>query len=281
MRNILNLLICKRIILFKFIILSLIISFCGCSTSTNYFLPKKDLIGELESLVYKKNLIESSQSIQNIKAIARTQLVTSYGKDSFRYVIALRHPKDIRIEIMPVNTAYTLAQFTSYNGKAYFIDSTEKKVYEGSSAEDFLKLFLKLPVQDSDLLPLFAGKIPTRFFEEEKLNFYSTSQMNSIVIESANSLYSWKVDKNTFNVEELVIKEPFKKEAVVIARYTDELEVVGSKSKHIIPQKINLTLPKDNIELVMSVNSPKINTKIEDDLYKVKMPDGFEVVEEK
>ena len=117
------------------------------------------------SRVVLAKLSENAKQIKNAKALYRTTVSYDGSRSSFRYSL-LCAPESMRLEMLPLNSAYALSIVIVRDGKALLLDTQERSARFAVSAQELLKRNIGFPLGIEELCAHLLGRPSQRELQE-------------------------------------------------------------------------------------------------------------------
>lgn len=218
-----------------------------------------------------KRIAEGSRLPGSVKAMTRATVKRGKSSETFRYSLVFASPSSIRVDVFPINSAFTLQRLTATNGKASLIDLTSKEALSGSTEETFRKSFLQVPASEQEVAALLIGRLPQRYLEDKKLEVYQSS--NDITgLKGKGEMY-WRMRADNLAMQEVQVREPISGRLLVVATYGD-LIPCGSFQ---IPGQVEVKIPADGTTFVFTHHKPECGSPIRSDIFDLAIPRGYVV----
>jgi len=208
--------------------------------------------------------------LESLRVLADATISSDSERATFRYVVLSKEPSSFRVDVLPVNGAFTLGLLVSHNGKAFWLNAQEKTYAEDENERRLVAEYLGLRgVSRETAVALMTGTLPPLSCPDVRL--YALSGGDRLLVDD-RSRVAWRVRDNS---AELVSVQ-------VLDESGDSVEMEGAFS----------AAPSGSVEsLRLEVFSPararvdlsltKIirNPKLSDQLFEVKPPQGYSRVD--
>lgn len=257
----------------RFFLSIFLLSFSACSGTLYKQLPEPSGLpisgGEKQKICDR--IGEKDREIETLRTLLRVKI--TYGDDvtQLRYAVLLGKNGEVKIEALPPSGAYALAVLLIVDGKATFVDVTQKKVtYSSHPEEVFAKFFEHLPITLEGLTMLIKGRIAKPVCENGETLFIS-STFDSFLLTTAK-----ETELLEFTTQDLRPERIFFFESP-----GDDPSVLGSVqawSDEAVPNAWKLQIESPAIELIAETLQTKVNTQIRDSLFTVHVPGNYEVL---
>lgn len=218
-----------------------------------------------------RRLTEGSRLPATVKTMIRATVKHGKSSETFRYSLIFASPRSIRVDVFPINSAFTLQRLTATNGNASLIDLTSKEALSGSTEETFRKSFLQVPASEQEVAALLLGRLPQRYLEDEKLEIYE-SGTTITGLKSGGEMY-WRMKADTLAMEEVQVRDPLSGKLLVVATYGD-LIPCGSLQ---IPAKAEVKIPAEATTFLFSHHRPECGAPLSPDKFNLTVPRGYAV----
>lgn len=143
-----------RLLLFMFVI-----AMSGC------FRPSFQPSGIAEPDSVAKNVciqINANRPlITSLRALADATITSSSEAASFRYVVVSQDPASLRVDVLPINAAFTLGLLVAHNGRAVWLNSQDRTYAIDANERVLISEFLGLRgVSRETAIALVSGIVP-------------------------------------------------------------------------------------------------------------------------
>lgn len=125
------------------------------------FQPQGAPLAGSESLALCSKLTRLHAPPESMRALADATI--SHGSDeaSFRYVIIAKEPSSFRVDVLPINGAFTLGLLTARDGRAVWINTQERSYAEATDERSLLAEYLGLRGVSREIaVALVTGTLP-------------------------------------------------------------------------------------------------------------------------
>jgi hypothetical protein len=219
-------------------------------------------------------------------------------QQTFRQVFLFKKPHLLRLETIPLNTAYALSVLVTNSKTSLYIDNVEKKAYTGNIEHVLFNSLLRLPASEEELISFLSGRVPVKYLKKNDLTFYQESEktqlddrLQSPSIQKIHIFYrnilEWVIDAKTLALLHVTAKDQFKDKVLLEADFEwEELKNLNAPSEtkisHVtMPSKYVFTIPSEKTQIEGKYEQYEINENakiVDEEKFIVKIPDGFEVV---
>lgn len=201
--------------------------------------------------------------VLSLRALVRVSAESGEGRQNFRYVILLREPDFVRIDLLPVDSGFTLAKFIANGDQALFIDVAEKTYTRSSNIQAMLRRKLTLPLSFDDLRTLFSARISAR--DCASFSDVRYGQENNLQL-IANHRY-FNLGKDDGLLRNYEIFSAFNEKRELSANF---LEFNQNK-----PSKIELELAQYQLKAELQIKSLELNVDLHDRFFEMQVPQGY------
>lgn len=249
----------------RVVVLVLVISWLtGCVRAPRVELPGSRQDPEVSAQVCRVMTKDRSSSGALRAMVEATVQVGSHESVSFRYGIVHKEPSMMRIDVLPLEGAYTLGLFTLKDGTARFIDTQERTYAEESSADTLLEHFLGLRgLSPRVVLALLERQVPELACERVAV---FVNQKNSVILDPVDHL-AWTVDGVSPRLESVAILDSSNE--VIEARAS----ITSSPSGYPTIGIMVYAPTSASAHLLIKKMTP--NPEVPDRIFEVPIPSGY------
>lgn len=203
---------------------------------------------------------------QSFRALLDTSLVTPNDEVfSFRYAVASKQPERLRVDLLPVEGAYTLGLLVVRGAEALVLDSQSKRYSSGCEAKAVFEKFFSLRGVTPDVVQgLLVGRIAG--VQCAAAQVYRQSSSRLLLVDTI-ARQAWEVDEASGVVQSVTLLD-------------DSLEHVQVRATRSYPpqqDKIHVEIYRPvTASATMKVRRLTINPAISDQLFQVAVPHGYE-----
>ncbi|MCB0318081.1 MAG: DUF4292 domain-containing protein [Bdellovibrionales bacterium] len=213
-----------------------------------------------------------SELAQSFKGLYRVKVTAKDKKLSQRYIFLLKRPDQLRLDILPLNSAYTLASFTLKNGQATFLNPSEKFAYLTNNFARVIHEVLGFYLQPDELIGIFLGtieSIKSKAFFESALVFQDSDYFWLV---NPGSEY-WMLNLASKDIEFGHVRDSISKDLKYEVFYTNFVDQGGSK----VPAEVRITIPSSQIIIEAKLSTAEVNLDFPDEKFDLKIPEDYAV----
>ena len=209
---------------------------------------------------------------QSFKALYRVKMISSQGSFSQRYVVLLKRPEQIKLDILPVNGAYTIASFSVKDGISTFVSPPERYALVTKDFASVIDSALGFYLHPKDLMGILLGSVESTSSEEfmTQAKFYKDSDYSWLVY---SDLEYWMFDGKTKDLAFVHLRNPDNWNVKFEVEYNDYIDQGGAR----IPKNILIKIPDEETIIEAKLTSAGVNLEIPDDKFRVNIPIDFDV----
>lgn len=226
------------------------------------------LDGTLVSSETVTTLLDRSQkrknSIRSFKALLRVKISRGSESQSQRLAIVYRAPKDFKIEFYPTTSFYLLQKTILTDGRYTSVDMVRGKSEQGEIGEGTLEDVIGLPLTLTMLQQILLATLPEDKYEAVR----STSDGSLHALSESNDVYAELPGDRVVPAMLKFFSESGTK--IIGARYSAYQTIQDV----MIPEQIELDIPRHQVKVEISVSSAKINAAIAPSEFTVSLPLG-------
>lgn len=196
-------------------------------------------------------------------------------RTTMRYAFLHSSPAQSRLEVFPVNGAYSLALFATDGERSTFLDVTEKRAIIGSEHEELLRRELSLPIPQDAIPMLLVARIPEQILTQLRSSpetlCLRDSGTRSYTLRSAQGDYQFRIDGESMllhTVEHQSLLDGLLDWTMQFgpSRATDGLN---------LPSELTLRLPQHDTTLRLELVKGHANRKVSEQLFSIPIPANF------
>lgn len=208
-----------------------------------------------------------SDEIYSYRAIARSKLSDGDSTLTQRHVFLFEYPDNIRVEVLPINSAFSLALFVANQHRTALLDVENKEAQVGTPKTLGIESLLRLPIDYQEFEKLLVGRIP-----DEILN-------SSFELECSKSKCLLNSDQRYLLVsregllEKVQYRDKFKDIIVFEIEYSNYVTIEDLY----IPAKVLLKVPRYKFSADLELDVKSLNQDISEGLFQVKIPSNYSV----
>lgn len=206
----------------------------------------------------------------SVRVLADATISSNSERASFRYVILSREPSSFRVDVLPVNGAFTLGLLVAHEGKAVWLNAQEKTYSEDTDEKKLVAEYLGLRgVSRETAVALMTGIVPK--LSCPNVRVYQVPGGDRLFVDD-NSHVAWRV-KDT-STEVVAVQ--------VLDDSGSAVEVEGTMSSPQAGASRMVTLDvfsPGRARVEMSLAKVVINPKLSDQLFEVRPPRDYSRVD--
>lgn len=261
-------------------LLCLCLTICSCMSRR---IPRPEIDGELlpaaDNAQILADLSSSDQEIETLRGLTRTTIRHEDGRERLRHVIVFEKPDKLRVEALPLNSAFTLNLVAARDGKVVVLDPGSKRALTGSAGSGLIKDTIGIPVDESELMSYMSGRIPSaviaRDAGQQSVRVYRNDQQNTTAVVVGNYRHFWLYNNDTLDLQTVQIRNPFRDRLLLEICYELYFEVNGVR----VPNKIEVWLPEEDVRFTLAFSAISVNKEFPHKLYSVRIPSDYRVYE--
>lgn len=249
---------------FRGIVLCALIS-TGCASTPRFHPPGAARLAE-DAKRLCEAVVSKRPAVSSLRAVVEATVRSSDSESaSFRYGIASKEPAKLRIDVLPMEGAYTLGLIVIREKGAILIDTNNREFAEGQNADELLRRFLGLQgLTRQVIISLVTGTLPTETCRHAQL-FEDASAIATFLDPDRHVV--WGVDATSGEIHRVEILNEDNN------RVEARAEVSSSA---VVPRQISLSI-FDPVSASASMVARKvnINVTVPDTLFEVPIPSGY------
>jgi hypothetical protein len=244
-------------------LLALLLLVAGC-TVTPAFSPPSPQLSESEASSICSSLVQRTIQPESLRALVNATIKHNDESISFRYAIASRGVDRLRIDVLPLEGAITLAIFVVNEGRATLLDTQSREAVVGNDAAALLEQLLGLEgISAREVLSLLTAKLPRLQCSGVRVHPISDEK---IVLVEKEARIAWSVDRLTGVVSRLQILND-EGESILLDATLSEM-----------PKAVALQLYSPaRAEGSLSVERLTENPVIPDSIFEVTIPSSYSI----
>lgn len=237
----------------------------GC-VSMPRFHPPGAARSEADARRVCADIVAKRSPINSLRAVVEATVRSSKSESaSFRYGIASKEPAKLRIDILPMEGAYTLGLIVIREAGATLIDTNNREFAEGRNADELLRRFLGLQGLSREVIvSLVAGTVPAETCGRAQL--FEDSSGTATFFDAERHIV-WEVHATTGEIQGVQI----------LNKDNQRLEARAEVSSNsTAPREIALSIfDPVSASASMIVRKVNINVTVPDGLFEVSIPSGY------
>ena len=228
--------------------------FTGCFSAPR-FTPEGGLYSDDAAARFCTE-IKASEQVQPVSFRALVVTTVSDGDEvagSFRYAIASENKQNARIDILPPEGAFTLGIFVVRDGKASFIDVSNKRYRTDCQPEDVYREFFQVEgVSPGILRSLLLGTTDIVSCKNVQV-FFSDNQHTATLVDTERHI-AWTIDPDEGVVEAIEILNDDNDRVLIRAKRFNSSALPNVLMSVFEP--VGLTVEMDTVKLSKGVDIP-------------------------
>lgn len=221
--------------------------------------------------------LSATRQVSSLRALSRSTIEQGKSRSKVRHALVFEQPGKIHIETLPPVAAYALALLAGNEGKACYLDTTEKIAACADAASHLLQHSIGIALPAEDTLSLLAGRIPAKAFADLQSSSLVQLSRNhgehDVLIRYGSKAYLWELDGGTGVLKRARIGDAFKPRTFLDIAYADFQVVDGI----LLPRSVDLTVAREDLHIALRFTSLSCNGDYPDSLFEVKIPADYRV----
>jgi len=257
--------------------LSLILAFffSGCYGRAFHPLFDGEALSEAQRGAALNKILSYKNEAQTFRCLSHARSDINGEKATLRYAIVFERPDKLRIEALPLNSAYALSIVIANGDKFLALDTSSKRAYSGKpDAENFSKT-LNLKLDSKSLIPLVIGRLPLELYtllgDTRRVQFRLAPDTKTLRANLDNFNFYLEFDAESLLLKSFQSKDSKRGTLALRIDYDNYQEVSGIK----VPATIKLSIPADRVNIDMRLSAPNLNQALGDRFFKLDIPEGF------
>jgi outer membrane lipoprotein-sorting protein len=235
----------------------------GCATAPT-FKPSGVASAGIEAC---QQVVAGRTELSSLRALIEATLHPSRTESvSFRYGVVSKQPGLLRIDVLPLEGAYTLGMIVVRPEGATVIDTQEQKYSEATEADDLLQRFLGLRgLTPSVIQALVTRQVPKLRCEEVAV--YRAANTTYTFVDTRHHV-AWEIDATSRLIEAVQLLDVDNERVEARA----EIAVTAQQNPEI---RFSVYVPiSTSAEMV--VRKLSLNPPVSDQLFNVQVPRGYQ-----
>ena len=251
-----------------------VILFAAISATAGCFRPSFEPEGAVvpQSASHQRclELNQARKPIESVRVLADATISSVAERASFRYVVVSKEPASFRVDVLPMNGAFTLGLLVSHDGRALWLNSQERTYAEDRDERRLVAEYLGLRgVSRETAVALMTGILTTLSCSD--VTIYEVGSGDRILVDQRAHV-AWRVRGET---SEIVSARVLDSEGEVV-----EMEAIVDGAHDKAPRALSLEIfsparARVDLELTKVV----VNPKLSDRLFEVNPPSTYRLVE--
>ncbi len=234
--------------------------------------------GEALSAVAKQQALDvcrrSTAEVRSFRALSRTRVEHGEDRTTLRQVMVFASAGKFRIEALPTNGAYTLNLIVADSGRLLALDPEEKTARQAPLNSGLLRKVLHIPLNEADLMPLIAGRIPLRFLENEGAVYREPGSNRLYLADSAGKVF-FEADSGDCLLKKAEFLDPFNDRLSLRIVYGENCPAEDLR----LPCRLNVENVSDGLSSELSFSNFSVNREYPAGLFCQEIPSDFRIVE--
>lgn len=169
----------------------------GCSAS-HVFQPEDPPLAESAAQGICQDVNAKRPDVTSFRIMAESTVTAGRESASFRYVIVARDPDDMRIDLLPVEGAFTLGMLIAQGDEVTVLNTQDKTYKRSKDKSAIFEEFLGLRGVSSPVIRGIVTGIPP-VFDCERVSVFEGPR-ESVVLLDRDGRVAWRVDSETGRV---------------------------------------------------------------------------------
>lgn len=215
-------------------------------------------------------VIAKRSNVTSLRSLVEATLRPSYSESvSFRYAIASKEPERLRIDVLPLEGAYTLGMIVVRPEGATVIDTNEQTFSEAADADELLERFLGL----QGVTPAVVKALLTRDVPPLQCTDVTAYRSNDggVTLVDARHHVAWFLDQDSKRIQAVELLDSSNEK--IEARAEIQGDALSAPEIH-----FSIYAPT-RATAQMMVRKLTLQKEIPDALFDVAIPSGYRRVE--
>ena len=243
----------------------------GCVVSSSVDLPDGAVLVDApdQQQALLVTLRQKKSELTSFRALARARLEQDGKTNSFRELVAVNPPSDLRLEALPLNSAYTLQLLVCNKDRTLFLDVEKHNAFEDSSGDRLIHRVTKIPLDREAFLSLLLGRVPEQILDRDDLKIFKVGE--DFLLSDAKGMNRLTINAKTLLVTNTEIRSVFDQSVLARISTHDQHKTSGI----LTPRNVVLELGDQKSKLNLNFAPPQINTKLKPELFTAEIPANF------
>lgn len=208
--------------------------------------------------------------VESVRVLADATISSVAERASFRYVVVSKEPSSFRVDVLPLNGAFTLGLLVSHDGKALWLNSQERTYAEDRDERRLVAEYLGLRgVSRETAVALMTGLLPKLSCSE--ITVYAGGNGDKILVDQRAQV-AWRVRGNSSEIVSARMLDP-KGDLV-------EMEASVGAANANAPRSVALEIfSPARAHVDLSLTKVVINPTLSDRLFEVTPPSNYTLVD--
>lgn len=234
------------------------------------FQPEGALVPTSSSQQVCAELNRSRGQVRSVRVLADATISSVAERASFRYVVVSQEPSSFRVDVLPLNGAFTLGLLVSHEGRAMWLNSQERTYSEDRDERRLVAEYLGLRgVSRETVVALMTGVLPKLSCPD--VTVYEVANGDRILVDQ-RARVAWHVAGPSSEIISAQVLDP-KGDAV-------EMEAVVARPQGGAPKTLALEIfapARAHVDLALT--KVVLNPTISERLFEVKPPSHYTLVD--
>ena len=208
--------------------------------------------------------------VESVRVLADATISSMAERASFRYVVVSKEPSSFRVDVLPLNGAFTLGLLVSHDGKALWLNSQERTYSEDRDERRLVAEYLGLRgVSRETAVALMTGLLPKLSCSD--ITVYEVGNGDKILVDHRAHV-AWRVRGASPEIVSARVLDP-KGEVV-------EMEASVGATEGSAPRVLALEIfSPARARVDLSLTKVAINPPLSERLFEVKPPTNYTLVD--
>ncbi len=256
-----------------FFLILLGLGLCGCAGMTVSLKSKipESAVASKAGPELVKTLRAREEEITSFRALARVLLEVGGERRTIRQVIAFQRPGLLRIESIPLNSAYAFNILAADGSEVRFLDTTEKFAFVGPDNASTMQSLADIPLEIGALLGVLSGRVPISRVLSAGVEFFVDQQTGRRIILNEQSGELYMIDLSTGLLREVWLRDRFN------AKLRARLEFISYQDKNgvEVPAQFTIEIPGRETKMSYELASSSVNKPLPPKVFAIQIPEGY------
>jgi hypothetical protein len=185
-------------------------------------------------------------------------------------VFAFQGPENIRLDIIPINSAFTIQSGACFEGNAILLYPSEKRSVTGPTASILSTFFSGLPIQANFLLGVLTGRLPDSLANQTSWEGYKdTSDALTLISTDHSQAWYFTDQKELSRIE---VRDTTLGKIRAVLSFGPPIDCGGYR----FPSTITGEFPTERTTIVLRHSSPQCDQAINPSIFTLSIPSDFE-----
>lgn len=210
------------------------------------------------------------QELSSLRLLTKTRVLEQESSSVIRQAFVLDHTPRTRIDILPLQGAFTLGVLVVKPGEALYLDPGRKIAVTADDAGDLLEEAFSIPVDQADILPLLSGRLPPSVLDDIALEVRVLDDGDLLFIRKTGD-ERWRVDPSSGALRAVELRGGWRGRVALDAHYGE----LAPEQGIMLPHTITLNLPRIARRYELSLQRAVPNAPIDEQLFAIAIPGDF------